>query len=78
MGGGRLDPGPTGKAEWEAEFDWAHAAFPGTDRHPVVHVSWNDAREFCLWVSRKEGREWVAHRGRMGVCLSGGHYQGIR
>ncbi|MCC3314693.1 formylglycine-generating enzyme family protein [Nocardia africana] len=34
--------------------DWAHPFGPGSDvgalaDHPVVHVSWEDARAFCAW-----------------------------
>jgi formylglycine-generating enzyme required for sulfatase activity len=34
------------------------AGFAQTDEHPLVNVSWNQAREFCEWLSAKSGREW--------------------
>ena len=29
-----------------------------TDEHPVVNISWNKAKEFCAWLSKKTGKEW--------------------
>jgi formylglycine-generating enzyme required for sulfatase activity len=26
--------------------------------HPVIHVSWNDATEYCTWLSRKTGKNY--------------------
>jgi formylglycine-generating enzyme required for sulfatase activity len=30
-------------------LSWTNPGFPQDDRHPVVHVSWDDAVAFCAW-----------------------------
>ena len=43
-----------GLPDWQQpEKDWVQ-----TDEHPVVMISWNNAKEFCDWLSAKTGREW--------------------
>jgi sulfatase modifying factor 1 len=32
---------------------WKNPGYPQTDRDPVVCVSWNDAKAYVLWLSRK-------------------------
>src|SRR5207253_4694374 len=44
-------------------------SFTQTDDHPVINVSWNDARAFCTWLSkrseeRRVGKEGSARGGR--------------
>ena len=42
--------GGTGSDLWRD-----HDRFPQTDRHPVVFVSWDDARAYVSWLSRTTG-----------------------
>jgi formylglycine-generating enzyme required for sulfatase activity len=35
---------------------WRKPSFEQRGDHPVVHVTWNDARAFCDWLSKKSGR----------------------
>ena len=45
----------TGELAQTPQFSWKNAGFIQSDDHPVVNVSWNDARAFCEWLTRKEG-----------------------
>ena len=43
-----------GLPEWQQpEKDWTQ-----TDEHPVVNISWNQAKKLCDWLSEKTGKEW--------------------
>jgi formylglycine-generating enzyme required for sulfatase activity len=46
---GVLGQGP--QFHWNTDLGFTP---PQTDSHPVVNVSWTDAKEFCLWLSEKE------------------------
>ena len=37
------------------EYTWKDTGFRQSDDHPVVNVSWNDAKSFCEWLTLKEG-----------------------
>jgi formylglycine-generating enzyme required for sulfatase activity len=48
----------TGKSVEGLAADWQHPLGPGSSltelaEHPVVHVSWNDARAYCEWAGRR-------------------------
>lgn len=52
-------------SNWEEKKDvnWlcytAGAARPGSEyQHPVIHISWNDAKAYCDWLSRKAGQQY--------------------
>jgi formylglycine-generating enzyme required for sulfatase activity len=53
-GKGSWGPDETGKFVMDAKFTWKNPGFEQTDDHPVVNVSWNDAKAFCKWLSEKE------------------------
>ncbi|MCE9568025.1 MAG: formylglycine-generating enzyme family protein [Planctomycetes bacterium] len=44
--------------EMHAKFTWKSPGFEQTDDHPVVDVSWNDARAYCQWLSKNEKKTY--------------------
>ena len=43
----------------DKKYSWRTTGFAQTSEHPVVNASWNDARKFCSWLSKKSGRRVV-------------------
>jgi hypothetical protein len=59
-------------AGWEAPDHWMDGEIPhGLENHPVYNVNWQDAVEYCKWLSRVTGKpyrlpteeEWEASAG---------------
>lgn len=44
-----------GKFEKKEGITWKNPGFRQDDNHPVVCVSWDDARAYCKWLSHKKG-----------------------
>lgn len=42
----------------DGSASWEKPGFPQTGKHPVVAISWNDAKWFLQWLSAKEGRNY--------------------
>src|SRR5262249_28038500 len=40
------------------QYTWKHTGWAITDEHPVVNVTWNDAKAFCAWLSKREGKTY--------------------
>jgi len=45
----------TGKWEKKADASWKNPYFTQGDNDPVVMVTWNDAVQYCNWLSNQEG-----------------------
>ena len=39
----------------DRKFTWKNPGFAQTDGHPVVGISWVDAKAYCEWLTRKDG-----------------------
>jgi formylglycine-generating enzyme required for sulfatase activity len=46
----------TGKWEQDPKITWRTPGFDQTDEHPVLVVSWNDAKAYCAWLSKRTGK----------------------
>jgi sulfatase modifying factor 1 len=42
----------------DPEASWLNPGFEQTEAHPVVCVSWKDARDYAAWLTRKSGRNY--------------------
>ena len=47
-----------GSIEMNGKYTWKSPGFKQSDDHPVVLVSWNDAKAFCRWLSDRERKEY--------------------
>jgi len=48
----------TGSWEKKADANWKNPYFAQNDSHPVVCVSWNDAKKYVAWLSEQTGKKY--------------------
>lgn len=44
--------------EHRPDYSWKNTGFPQSEDHPVVNVSWKDAKAFCDWLSHRESQAY--------------------
>ena len=47
-----------GSIEMNGKYTWKSPGFAQSDDHPVVLVSWNDAKAFYRWLTEKEQKQY--------------------
>jgi formylglycine-generating enzyme required for sulfatase activity len=47
-----------GKFDLQKGFNWRKPNFPQTDAHPAPCLSWDDAKAYLAWLSRKTGKAY--------------------
>jgi len=45
-------------SDWVVSASWRNPDFPQTDSHPVVCVTWQDARDYAAWLSGRTGQRY--------------------
>ena len=58
VGGGCYVSNNEGNVDWDARASWRAPRFTQGPDHPVVCVSWRDARAYVQWLSRNTGRRY--------------------
>ncbi len=43
---------------YHAERNWRNPRFEQAENEPVCCIAWNDAQQFCAWLSRREGQTY--------------------
>jgi sulfatase modifying factor 1 len=87
-GGWRLDNTEKhSKFEGKHPYTWHKPGFSQENSHPVIDVTWDDARQFCDWLSRQEGKtyrlpteaewEYACRAGTTGENYSGTRREGL-
>ena len=47
-----------GKYKERSGRNWREPGYPQDDNHPVACISWNDAKAYAEWMSRKTGKQY--------------------